>query len=282
MPKLGVHVSVSGGVDKAFDQAVETGCETIQIFTKSNNRWQAKELAPAEIERYHRRQAETGIGPVVTHTSYLINLGTPDDELWEKSIAALIVEAERCELLKIPWLVLHPGAHVGSGVSAGLARVSLALDQVHAALPEHQVKITLEITAGQGTTLGRTFEELAAIISACRQPERLAVCFDTCHALSAGYDFRTQAGYAAMWARFDETIGLNKLAVFHLNDTKNNFESHKDRHTHIGEGFIGLEPFGFFLNDPRFAALPFLLETPQDTPIEDDKKNLAKLRGLIS
>lgn len=281
MPKLGAHMSIAGGVDNAFTQALKTGCDAFQIFTKNNNQWKARTLRPDEIERFHQMQAETGIAPVVTHASYLLNLGTPDDVLWEKSINGLIVELERCEVLGIPYLVLHPGAHVKSGVEAGLARVSAALDKAHRALPTHAVKVALEITAGQGTTLGRTFEELATIIAATEQPERLMVCFDTCHALAAGYDFRTEAGYQKMWANFEQILGLEKLAVFHLNDSKNDLGSHKDRHTHIGEGFIGLAPFGFFLNDPRFTDLPFLLETPQTVKIESDRENLAKLRGLL-
>lgn len=281
MPKLGAHMSIAGGVDKAFDQAEKTGCEAMQIFTKNNNRWKARDLRPDEIENFHKRQAETGIGPVVTHASYLLNLGTPDDALWEKSIDGLAVELDRCEVLGIPYLVLHPGAHVKSGVEAGLSRVSKALDKVHDRLPQHKVKVALEITAGQGTTLGRSFEELATIINQCALPERLVVCFDTCHALAAGYDFRTKAGYDAMWKNFEATVGIDKLAVFHFNDSKNDVGTHKDRHTHIGEGFIGLEPFGFFLNDPRFTDLPFLMETPQDEKIESDKENLAKLRSLM-
>jgi len=211
----------------------------------------------------------------------LLNLGTPDDALWEKSINGLIVELERCEVLGIPYLVLHPGAHVKSGVEAGVRRVAQALNKAHTQLPDFKVKVALEITAGQGTTLGRTFEELATIISQCAAPERLVVCFDTCHALAAGYDFRTETGYQAMWDTFEKVLGWDKLAVIHVNDSKNDVGSHKDRHIHIGEGFIGLEPFGFFLNDPRLANLPFLLETPQAVKIESDRENLAKLRGLL-
>ena len=282
MPKFGAHMSIAGGVDKAFDQAVKTGCDAIQIFTKNNNQWKARDLKPEEVERFHQRQAETGIGPVVTHASYLLNLGSPKDDLWEKSINALIIELERCERLKIPNLVLHPGAHVGEGVEAGMARVAAGLDKAHAALPGYQVKVTLELTAGQGTTLGRTFEELAAMRNDCQAPERIAFCFDTCHALAAGYDFRTEAGYQAMMTQLEEILGLEHLAVMHVNDSKNDLSSHKDRHTHLGEGFIGLEPFGFFVNDPRLSALPFLLETPQDVKIESDKENLAKLRNLVT
>jgi deoxyribonuclease-4 len=274
-------MSIAGGVDKAFDQAVETGCEAIQIFTKNNNQWKARELKEKEIERFHQRREETGIQPVVTHASYLINLGSPKDDLWEKSINALTIELERCEVLGIPHLVLHPGAHMGEGEEAGIARVSAALDRAHQALPTHKVKVALELTAGQGSALGRTFEELAAIRSSCRQPERLVVCFDTCHALAAGYDFRSESGYQDMMAQFEQVIGLDKLAVMHINDSKTDLASHVDRHTHIGEGYIGLEPFGFFINDSRLEALPFLLETPQEVKIESDKENLAKLRGLV-
>jgi len=281
MPKVGVHVSIAGGVDKAFDRAEQLGCEAMQIFTKNNNQWKARELRTAEVERYHVRQKETGITPVVTHASYLLNLGTPDDTLWEKSIAALIIELKRCEMLNIPYLVVHPGAHMKSGPEAGLRRVAEGLDKVHHALPDYRVKVALELTAGQGTALGASFEELASIIERCCQPERLVTCFDTCHALAAGYEFRTEADYHAMWEQFDRVLGLERLAVFHLNDSKKDLGSHVDRHTHIGEGCIGLEPFGYFLNDSRFAALPFLLETPKDVPVESDMQNLARLRGLI-
>ena len=275
-------MSIAGGVDRAFDQAVETGCEAIQIFNKSNNQWKARELRAEEIDRFHQRRQETGIEPVVSHASYLLNLGSPDEALWEKSIAALRIELERCEILQIPYLVLHPGAHMKQGPAAGMSRVAAALDRIHETLPDHQVKVTLELTAGQGTTLGRTFEELAGIRDQCRRPERLAICFDTCHALAAGYDFRTEAGYQEMMTRFDQVLGLDYLAVMHVNDSKKDVGSHVDRHTHIGQGFIGLEPFAYFVNDDRLQNLPFLLETPQEVKVETDKENLAKLRGLIS
>ena len=281
MPKFGAHMSIAGGVDQAFDRAEQTGCEAMQIFTKNNNQWKARALVAKEIDRFHQRQAETGIGPVVTHASYLLNLGSPQDDLWEKSIAALMVELERCEVLRIPYLVLHPGAHMQQGTEAGVARVSAALDKVHAALPDYQVKVALELTAGQGTTLGSTFEELARIRAGCQQSERLVICLDTCHALAAGNDFRTETGYQEMLARFDQVLGLDNLAVVHVNDSKGDLGSRLDRHTHIGEGHIGLQPFGFFINDPRLRHLPFLLETPQDIEFESDRQNLAKLRKLV-
>ncbi|OQY45162.1 MAG: deoxyribonuclease IV [Anaerolineaceae bacterium 4572_78] len=281
MPKLGVHVSIAGGIDKALDRAEELNCNTMQIFTKNNNRWKARELRPAEIERYHERQAETGIEPVVTHASYLINLGSPKYKLWEKSMAALVIELRRCEILKIPYLVLHPGAHVKSGREAGLKRVAEGLDMVHNATSGYQVKIALELTAGQGTVLGYQFDELSTIISKCQQHERLVVCFDTCHAIAAGYEFRNESAYQAMIDKFDTVIGLDKLVVIHLNDSIGDLGSRLDRHAHIGMGKIGLEPFGFFLNDSRFTDIPFLLETPQDVKIESDRENLARLRSLI-
>lgn len=278
---LGAHLSTSGGVDKSFDRAVELNCTAFQIFTKSNRQWNARELKPQEIESYHQKQQKTGIEPVVCHASYLLNLGNPDDEIWQKSLNALIIELERCELLKIPYLVLHPGSHLDSGVEAGVARVAQALDVVHNRLPDIGCKVALEITAGQGAALGATFEEIRAIIDACRQGNRLVVCFDTCHALAAGYEFRTPQSYRAMIDRFDSVIGLERLKVIHVNDSQKDLDSRVDRHAHIGEGCIGLEPFGYFLNDPRFKKVPFLLETPVDDDPGDNIRNLNKLRALI-
>jgi len=279
---LGAHVSVAGGVDTSFKRAVELNCTAFQIFTKSNRQWKAKPLNPEEIDRYHEQQVETGITPVICHASYLLNLGTADDAVWQKSIEALIVELERCERLKIPYLVIHPGAHLKAGVEAGLARVSQGLDIVHERLPEVEVKVAVEITAGQGTTLGSTFEEINQIITACQQSDRLAVCFDTCHALAAGYEFRTPESYRTMIDTFDQVVGIDRLTVIHVNDSVKDLGSRVDRHTHIGEGCIGLEPFGYFLNDARFQKVPFLLETPVDKDPEDNLRNLAALRGLIN
>ena len=278
---VGAHLSISGGVDKAFGRATDLECTSFQIFTKSNRQWRAKELSPEEIERYHQQQQDTGIEPVVCHASYLLNLATPDDALWQKSIEALVVEVERCELLGIPYLVLHPGGHMKSGLEAGLVRVAQALDIVHQRLPKAVCKIALEITAGQGTHLGSKFEEIMAIIESCQQHERLSVCFDTCHALVAGYEFRTPESYEEMIAEFDQVIGLDKLKVIHVNDAQKDLGSHVDRHAHIGEGCIGLEPFGYFLNDERLKKVPFLLETPVKDDPGDNMRNLEQLRRLI-
>jgi deoxyribonuclease-4 len=275
-------MSISGGVDTAFDRGEQVGCDAMQIFTKNNNQWRAAPLKEKVVERYHRRQAETGITPVVAHTSYLLNLATPDDELWAKSIDALVIEVERCDVLSIPYLVIHPGSHVGSGEEAGIARVVEALNIAHDRLPDAQVKITLETTAGQGTNLGYRFEHLSAMIEGTEANERLAVCYDTCHTLAAGYDFRTPEGYAEVLRQFDQVIGLDRLAVFHLNDAQQDLGSRRDRHAHIGEGFVGLEGFRHLLNDPRFEQSPMLLETHKSKDMHEDMENLARLRALIA
>ncbi len=280
--RLGAHMSIGGGVDTAFDRGEQVGCDAMQIFTKNSNQWAAAPLAENTIARYHQRQAETGITPVVAHSSYLLNLATPDDALWHKSIDALVVELERCDQLAILHLVIHPGSHMESGEEAGIARVVAALDIVHDRLPDARVKVTLETTAGQGSNLGYRFEHLAAMIAGVQAGDRLAVCFDTCHTLAAGYDFRTPAGYAEVFRQFDVVIGLDRLAVFHFNDSQKEAGSRRDRHEAIGDGFVGLEGFRLIMNDPRFAEIPMLLETPKSEDMHEDKQNLARLRALIA
>jgi deoxyribonuclease-4 len=275
-------MSISGGVDTAFDRGAQIGCDAMQIFTKNNNQWRAAPLKEEVVERYHRRQAETGITPVVAHASYLLNLATPDDELWRKSIDALLVELERCEVLDIPYLIIHPGSHMESGEEAGIARIAEALNVTHERLPDAQVKITLETTAGQGTNLGYRFEQLAAMIEGTEARDRLTVCYDTCHTLAAGYDFRTPDGYAEVFKQFDDIIGLDRLTVFHFNDSKKDMGSRRDRHAHIGEGEVGLGGFRYILNDPRFQEIPMLLETPKSKDMHEDVENLARLRDLIA
>ena len=280
--RLGAHMSISGGVDTAFDRGEQVGCNTMQIFTKNNNQWRDAPLKDKAVERYHTRQVETGIKPVVAHASYLLNLATPEDKLWYKSIDALVIEMERCDVLSIPYLVIHPGAHMGSGEEAGIVRIAQALSIAHDRLPGTQVKITLETTAGQGTNLGYRFEQLVAMIEGTKAKDRLAVCYDTCHTLAAGYDFRTPEGYAEVFQQFDEIIGLDRLTVFHFNDSKQDLGSRRDRHAHIGEGSVGLEGFRHILNDPRFEEIPMLLETPKSKDMHEDVENLARLRTLIT
>jgi deoxyribonuclease-4 len=279
--RLGAHESIAGGLHKAFDRALSATCDAVQIFVKSNRSWAVKPLTEDEVARFKARAEETGIAPVVAHTSYLLNLGSPDELLWEKSRNMLITELERCEALGIPWLVLHPGAHVGSGEKAGIVRVAEGLGEVHAATPGFRTQILLETTAGQGSSLGHTFEQLARIIELTEQGERLGVCLDTCHVFAAGYELRTAEGYAATMEAFERTLGLERLKALHLNDSKGELGNRKDRHEHIGKGHIGLEGFRNLVNDPRLAGLPGLLETPKGDDLAEDRENLRVLRSLL-
>ena len=279
--RLGAHESIAGGLHKAFDRARSVGCEAVQIFVKSNRAWAVKPLTEDDVIRFKARAEETSIWPVVGHASYLLNLATPDDALWTRSRDMLIVELERCEALGVPYLVIHPGSHVGSGEEAGLARVARALGEVHAATPDLDARILLETTAGQGTNLGYSFEHLAWLMEHAPEGERLDVCLDTCHVFAAGYDLRTPEGYAATMEGFDRIIGLERLKAIHLNDSKGDLGSHKDRHEHIGQGRIGLEGFRHMLNDLRLEGLPGLLETPKSDDLHEDRENLAVLRGLV-
>jgi len=279
--RLGAHESIGGGLHKAFDRAQSVGCETLQIFVKSNRSWAVKPLTEEDIARFKAKAEETGIQPVVGHTSYLLNLGTPDDTLWAKSRDTLIIELERCEALGVPYLVLHPGSHVGTGEEAGLARVAQALGEVHAATPGFRAQILLETTAGQGTNLGYRFEHLGWLLEHTPTGERMGVCLDTCHVFAAGYELRTPEGYAATMETFDRIVGLERLLALHLNDSKGDLGSRKDRHEHIGKGHIGLEGFRHVLNDSRLANLPGLLETPKSDDLHEDRENLVVLRSLV-
>lgn len=280
MLRLGAHESIAGGLHKAFDRARSVGCDAVQIFVKSNRAWAVKPLTDEDVVRFRARAEETGIQPVVGHASYLLNLATPDEALWTRSRDTLIIELERCEALGVPYLVLHPGSHVGAGEEVGLALVARALGQVHAATPGFRAQILLETTAGQGTNLGYCFEHLAWLMDHAPEGERLGVCLDTCHAFAAGYELRTPAGYAATIEAFDRTVGLERLKAIHLNDCKGDLGSRKDRHEHIGQGGIGLDGFRHVVNDPRLAGLPGLLETPKSDDLHEDRENLAVLRSL--
>jgi len=275
---LGAHVSTAGGVEKAPGRGVETTCDTIQIFVKPPNRWASKPLSEENVAAFKAAVAETGIGPVFAHSLYLINLASPDDALWQKSMDALVDDLERCEMLGLPGLVLHPGSHVGSGEEAGLARISAALDQVHARLPGYGVQVWLEITAGQGGHLGYAFGQIRQMMDAVAQPERLAVCFDTAHAFAAGYDLRSREGFESTWAEFDRLLGPAHLRAIHLNDTPKELGSRVDRHEQIGKGNLGLDPFRFLVNDPRFRGIPMVLEL--DLGDDEFRANLQTLRSL--
>ena len=280
-PLLGAHMSIAGGVEKALLAGERAQCDAIQMFTKSSRQWAAEPYSAEEIQLFHHSQKETGIVKVIAHDSYLLNLGSPDEGLRKKSIRAFIDEMERCESLAIPNLIAHPGAHMGAGEKAGIKRIARSLDQIHKACPGYQVKATLEITAGQGTTLGYRFDQIRSMMDGVKQSERLRVCFDTEHAFAAGYDIRTKEGYERTFTEFDERIGIDLLAAFHLNDSKKEFHSRVDRHEHIGKGHIGVEAFRLLMNDQRFWGLPMCLETPKGLDLKEDKENLSLLRSLI-
>jgi deoxyribonuclease-4 len=277
---LGAHISVAGGLHEAFARGEAATCNTLQIFSKNERQWQAKPLTEDAIARFKAEAARSGLAPVLVHASYLINLASPTDELWERSIAACTEELERCDQLGIPFLVLHPGAHTGSGTDAGLERIGAALDRMFEAGIGGRVQLLLETTAGQGSCMGGTLEELARILDLLRYPERVAVCGDTCHLFAAGYDIATPEGYSATFDRLVELVGLDRVKAFHLNDSKGACGSHLDRHEGIGDGHIGLAGFRLLLNDPRFAELPMILETPKGKDAVEDIRNLTILRGL--
>lgn len=279
---LGAHMSIAGGHEKAIERADAFSMAACQIFTKNANQWFAKSIDPIAAERFSAAWHASGVEQLVAHDSYLINLASPDDTLWQKSRLAFQNELDRCDLLGVPYLVSHPGAHMGSGVEAGIARVGAAINQIHRERPEGKTITLLETTAGQGTALGRSFEEIAAIIGQIEDASRVAVCFDTCHTFAAGYDLRDQASFDATMQQFDAVIGLDRLRVFHLNDSKKGLGSHVDRHAAIGEGELGLEAFRCLMNDRRFEGLPGILETPKGDDGEEDRRNLATLRGLVS
>jgi deoxyribonuclease-4 len=274
-------MSIAGGLAEAFARGRAAGCDTIQIFTKSNSQWRARPLKEREVEAFRAAEHQSGVSPVLAHTSYLINVASPEPMLFRKSVEALCLEAERAESLGVPSLVLHPGAHLGRGIEEGLKRVAEALDILHARLPDTRLRILLEGTAGQGTALGVRFEELAAMFALVAHPERLGVCLDTCHLFAAGYEIRTAKGYRETLRAFEATVGLHRLKAIHLNDSKGDRGSRVDRHEHIGKGRIGREGFRHFVRDRRLDGIPMILETPKDDdPLRADRRNLRILRTL--
>lgn len=289
--RLGAQVSTAGGLNKAFQRGDEIGCDSILIFTKSNRQWKAKPLADDDIKSFKKAAEEySHIHPVAVHASYLINVGSPDEELWEKSYQALKVEVERSEALGIPYLTFHPGAYVGSDEKTGLDNVARALRRLLEETVDYQTTVCLETMAGTGTTLGFRFEHLAQLLEEGQTGQsgnRLGVCFDTCHVLAAGYDIRSPKSYEATMTEFDKLIGLDQIRCFHLNDSQYELGERKDRHAHIGEGAIGLEGFTNFVNDTRWRNHPAHLETNKTKEdengdeIEMDPVNLAALRDLI-
>lgn len=278
---LGAHMSIAGAIYNAVLSGQKATCEVIQIFTKSSNQWKAKELTDEEVARFFDEQKQTGVKVICSHVSYLINLASPDDELYQKSMDAFEIELERCHLLKIPQLVIHPGSHVGSGEETGLRRIATAINKVLEQLPDGKSSVCLETTAGQGTNLGYRFEQLAQIINMVDDKSRISVCLDSCHIFAAGYALSDPKEYRNTIKEFDTIIGLKRLKVLHLNDSKKPFSSKKDRHEHIGRGEMGIEPFRNILNDHRLNRKPMILETPKGEDLLEDIENLKTLRALI-
>lgn len=284
MAILGAHMSIAGGYYKAVEAAARVGCDCVQLFTKNNNQWRAKELTDEDVDLFRTRLKELGIAHPIAHDSYLINLASPDRELWSKSIDAFVIEMLRAERLGIPFVVTHPGAYTTSSEEAGLKAVARALDEVHVQTRGIKSKCLLETTAGQGSCLGNRFEHLAAVIDLVKDPDRLGVCVDTCHVFAAGYPLGTEKDYKATMRALDKSIGVKLVKAFHLNDSLKPLGSRVDRHAHIGRGAMGKEPFRFLLNDRRFRKVPMYLETPkgEEKGKDLDAINLKTLRGLIA
>ncbi len=278
---LGAHMSISGGLHLAVDRAVAAGCSVLQIFTRNSNQWKGKPVSEADADLFRSTFAASGLREVVSHDIYLINLAAPPGETRDKSLVAFRDELETCARLGINKVVMHPGSHLTESPETGLARVVEAFDQLFGEVPQFEGKVLIETTAGQGSNLGRTFEELGTIITGSRFPEKFGVCFDTCHTFAAGYDTASEEGYRDTMEQFDRIIGLERLECFHFNDSKKGLGSRVDRHEHIGQGTLGLNPFRFILNDPRFTTVPKILETPKGDNDEMDGVNLALLRGLV-
>ena len=280
-PLLGTHVSVSGGIHTAFARASSIGCTTMQLFVKNANRWAGKPLGEEDVQSYKSASAGARVAPVVAHAAYLINLCAVQGETLVKSRQGFEDELLRCEALGILGLVVHPGAHMGAGEEEGIRRIAESLNAVHDRTPGFRTLSILEVTAGQGTTIGSRFEHLRGIVDLLDVPERAAVCLDTCHAFAAGYDLRSASGWETMLHEFDTTIGLSRLAVIHVNDSKKELGSRKDRHEHIGKGHIGVEGFRLLMNDPRLYAVPKILETDKSEDMHEDVENMNLLRSLI-
>jgi len=282
MPRLGAHMSIAGGLHQAFERLRKVRGEALQIFLFNQRQWRVPELTQDQVSRFLRAWEEGGFVPVAAHDSYLINLASPDDELRNRSIDSFAEELRRCKLLGIRYLVAHPGAHCGMGREAGIERFVLGLDKAMEMAEGEGVRVLIETTAGQGTSLGGSLEEISAILQGSRFGELLGVCIDTCHLFAAGFDLGKRDGYNATIDALQETIGLHRILWFHLNDSKGELGSRIDRHAHIGKGKMGLEAFRHLLNDPRFKDHPMVLETPKGKDLKEDRRNLRVLRSLLN
>ncbi len=276
---LGAHVSITGGFDKAVTRGENIGCNSIQIFTKSQRQWSAKKIDESQVELFKEALSKSRIKAIVVHTAYLINLASPKKDILEKSKKAFVEEMDRAETLNIPYLIFHPGAHLDSGEKRGIESIAEGLNISLSARRGYRVMPLLETTAGQGTNLGYKFEQLVAIRDLLEEKERVGVCLDTSHIFAAGYDIRTKNAYEKTMETFDEIVGLSLLKALHINDSKTDLGKHVDRHEHIGKGKIGLEAFRLLVNDERLKSIAGCLETPGSE--EDFKNNLQTLKNLL-
>jgi len=276
--RLGVHVSIAGKIYEAVDRAKALNCECMQIFSRNPRGWQAAKLDKADVEEFKKRRKEAGITPLVVHIPYLINLASPEDRLYKKSIQAYLEDIRRADLLSAEYFVTHLGSHKGKGRDLGIDRFARALDKIIKEL-KPKVKILLENTSGSGNWLGGDFEDIAEIMTKSHQKDRLGLCFDTCHAYAAGYDIKNKKGLDETLKKIDKLIGINKLKLIHINDSKGDLGSHLDRHQHIGKGKIGRDGFKLILHHPKLRDLPYVLETPKED-VKSDPMNLKTVRSI--
>src|SRR6266436_2390780 len=278
---LGAHMSIGGGVRMAIERACSINCTAMQIFVKNNMQWFARPFVKKEIRAFldHVQRAE--LASVFAHANYLINLAATNPQFHANSLRALSEELTRADQLELPFLVLHPGAHLGTGEEAGLEKIIDSLNRVFRKIPKLKTRIAVETTAGQGSCLGHRFEQIAYIIQNVREPERLCVCLDTAHVFASGYEIGNEAGTKKTFREFDRIIGFNRLAAIHVNDSKTVRGSRVDRHQHIGKGQIGLDAFRFIMRDRRFRKIPKVLETPKGKELREDVANMKTLRGLL-
>jgi deoxyribonuclease-4 len=279
---LGAHMSIRGGVSLAIERARSIRCTAMQMFVKNNMQWFARALTREEIRAFLNHVQRSELLSVFGHANYLINLATTNPQFHANSIRALAEELVRADQLELPFLVLHPGAHLGAGEEAGLKKIADSVDEVFRKIPKVKTKVALEITAGQGSCIGHRFEHLAHIIANVREPERLRVCLDTAHLFAAGYEIGIESGVKKTFHEFDRVIGRNRLVAIHVNDSKTAQGSRVDRHEHIGKGRIGLDAFRFIMRSPRFSKIPKVLETPKGKDLAEDVINLKTLQRLAA
>lgn len=278
---LGAHFSIAKGLDQAVYEAAAYGCTALQMFTKNASTWKERIVSEQEILAFEKAKTDTGVTRIASHAAYLLNLASPEPQKYRMSVAALARELERCAALSLPFLILHPGNHMGAGEAAGIQRVAEGVNHVFGEFKAPRTRLLLETTAGQGSSVGGRFEHIRSIMEGITDPKRVGACLDTSHIFAAGYDIRTREAYEKTLAAFDEIIGLKQLAVIHLNDAKRELGSGVDRHEHIGRGQIGLEAFRFIMQDPRFEGIPKIIETPKKEGDTDwDRINLDRLRSL--